>query len=191
MPVAKIGARGIKAMQTKRISGAMIGIVKSLQDDSGQGKILLQFPHLPGGPKSAMAPVAAPLAGKNRGAFFMPEIDDEVLVCFDQGNINHPYIVGFLWNGVDKPPETDPKNRIFLSPGGNTLRFEDGDNAKKVILQSSSGHKVVLDDSASANSITIQTKGNLSVTLSDAQNSITLSGGGRMITMSNGTVQIS
>lgn len=178
-------------MNTKRISGAMVGIVKGLQDDSGQGKILLQFPHLPGGPMSAMAPVAAPLAGKNRGAFFMPELEDEVLVCFDHGNINHPYIVGYLWNGVDKPPETDPKNRVFLSPGGNTIRFEDGDNAKKVIVQSSSGHKVVLDDSASANSITIQTNGKLSVTLSDAQQSITLSGGGRMITMSSGTVQIS
>jgi uncharacterized protein involved in type VI secretion and phage assembly len=138
-----------------------------------------------------MAPVAAPLAGKNRGAFYMPEIEDEVLVCFDQGNINHPYIIGYLWNGVDKPPETDPKNRIFLSPGGNTLRFEDGDNAKKVILQSSSGHKIVLDDTSSADSITLQTRGNLSVTLSDVQNSITLSGGGRIITMSNGTVQIS
>ncbi|HZY71760.1 MAG TPA: phage baseplate assembly protein V [Edaphobacter sp.] len=178
-------------MNSKRIAGAVVGVVKSLKDDSGQGRILLQFPYLPGAPESAMAPVAAPLAGKNRGAFYMPEIEDEVLVCFDQGNINHPYIIGYLWNGVDKPPETDPKNRIFLSPGGNTLRFEDGDNAKKVILQSSSGHKIVLDDTSSADSITLQTRGNLSVTLSDVQNSITLSGGGRMITMSNGTVQIS
>lgn len=178
-------------MTTKRVSGAMIGIVKSLQDDDGQGRIRLEFPHLPGGPKSAMAPVAAPLAGKNRGAFFMPEVNDEVLVCFEQGNINHPYIVGFLWNGVDTPPETDPKNRIFLSPGGNTLRFEDADDAKKVILQSNSGHKVVLDDSASTNSITIETKGKLSVTLDDVKKSITLSGGGRTLTMSNGTVQIS
>jgi uncharacterized protein involved in type VI secretion and phage assembly len=191
MPAAKIRTRGVDAMNTKRISGAMVGIVKSLQDDSGEGKILLQFPHLPGGPKSAMAPVAAPLAGKNRGAFFMPEVDDEVLVCFDQGNINHPYIVGFLWNGVDKPPETDPKNRIFLSPGGNTLRFEDKDDAKKVVLQSNSGHKIVLDDTSSSNSITIQTKGSLSVTLDDVKKSITLSGGGRTITMSDGTVQIS
>lgn len=178
-------------MNSKRIAGAVVGIVKSVQDDSGQGRILLEFPHLPGAPVSAMAPVAAPLAGKNRGAFYMPELEDEALVCFDQGDINHPYIIGYLWNGVDKPPETDPKNRIFLSPGGNTLRFEDGDNAKKVILQSSSGHKIVLDDSSAANSITIQTNGNLSVTLSDAQSSITLSGGGRMITMSSGTVQIS
>jgi len=175
----------------KRISGVVVGIVKSLQDDGGQGRIQLQFPHLPGSPKSAMAPVAAALAGKNRGAFFMPEIDDEVLVSFEQGDINHPYIVGFLWNGVDTPPESDPKNRVLLTPGGHTLRFEDGDKAKKVILQSSSGHKITLDDTQAGQTMTLQTNGNQTVTLNDLQKSITLSGGGRTLTMSNGMVQIS
>lgn len=175
----------------KRVSGVAIGIVRSLQDDGGQGRLQLEFPHLPGSPKSMLAPVAAPLAGKNRGAFFMPEVNDEVLVSFEQGDINHPYIVGFLWNGVDTPPESDPKNRIILTPGGHTLRFEDGDANKKVVLQSSSGHKITLDDTSAGQTMTLQTKGNQSVTLNDVQKSITLSGGGRMITMSNGTVQIS
>jgi uncharacterized protein involved in type VI secretion and phage assembly len=175
----------------KRISGVVVGIVKSLQDDGGQGRIQLQFPHLPGSPKSAMAPVAAALAGKNRGAFFMPEIDDEVLVSFEQGDINHPYIVGFLWNGVDTPPESDPKNRVLLTPGGHTLRFEDGDGSKKVVLQSSSGHKITLDDTQAGQTMTLETKGSQTVTLNDVKQSITLSGGGRMITMSDGMVQIS
>jgi len=175
----------------KRIPGVVVGIVKGLNDDSGQGRILLQFPHFQDGPKSAMAPVAAPLAGNGRGFFCMPELEDEALVVFEQGDVRFPRIIGYTWNGVDKPPEAEPKNRIFLSPGGNTLRFEDKDGAKKVILQSSSGHNIVLDDSSAQNSITIQTKGQLSVTLSDANSSITLSGGGRTLTMSNGTVQIS
>jgi uncharacterized protein involved in type VI secretion and phage assembly len=175
----------------KRISGVVVGIVKGLQDDGGQGRLQLEFPHLPGGPKSAMAPVAAALAGKNRGAFFMPEIDDEVLVAFEQGDINHPYIVGFLWNGVDTPPESDPKNRVLLTPGGHTLRFEDGANTKKVILQSSSGHKITLDDTQAGQTMTLQTNGQQTITLNDLQTSITLSGGGRIITMANGMVQIS
>lgn len=175
----------------KRVSGVVIGIVKSLKDDGGQGRIQLEYPHLPGGPKSSLAPVAAALAGKNRGAFLMPEIDDEVLVSFEQGDINHPYIVGFLWNGKDTPPESDPKNRIILTPGGHTLRFQDGDDTKKVILQSSSGHKITLDDTQGGQTMTLQTNGNQTVTLNDLQKSITLSGGGRIITMANGTVQIS
>lgn len=175
----------------KRVSGVVIGIVKSLKDDGGQGRIQLEFPHLPGSPKSSMAPVAAALAGKNRGAFLMPEVDDEVLVSFEQGDINHPYIVGFLWNGKDTPPESDPKNRVILTPGGHTLRFQDGDDAKKVILQSSSGHKITLDDTQAGQTMTLQTKGNQSVELDDVHQKITVSGGGRIITMANGTVQIS
>src|SRR5262245_47444083 len=121
----------------------------------------------------------------------MPEVNDEVLVSFEQGDVNHPYIVGFLWNGVDKPPETDPKNRIILTPGGHTLRFEDGDNAKKIILQSSSGHKITLDDTAASKTITLETQGNQSVKLNDVEQSITISGGGRLLTMRNGILQIS
>jgi uncharacterized protein involved in type VI secretion and phage assembly len=176
----------------KRISGVMVGIVKDLSDNSGQGRIRLEFPHLPDAPISSMAPVAAAMAGPHRGAFLMPEVGDEVLVSFEQGDINHPYIVGYLWNGVDTPPESDPKNRIVLTPGGHTLRFQDGDGSKKVILQSSSGHKITLDDTAAGQSVTLETSsGNLSITMSDAGQSITLNGGGRSLTMAAGMVQIS
>lgn len=175
----------------KRVSGVISGIVKSLDDPSGEGRIQLEFPHLPGGPASSWAPVAAPLAGNKRGAFFMPELSDEVLVSFEQGDVNHPFIVGFLWNGADKPPESDPKNRVIVTPGGHTLRFEDGDNAKKIILKSSSGHKITLDDTSAGQSITIETNGHQSVKLSDLDQSITLSGGGRTLSMQNGILQIS
>jgi uncharacterized protein involved in type VI secretion and phage assembly len=174
----------------RRIHGVVTAHVKSLNDPDGQGRIELEFRNLPNAPKSALAPVAAPLAGKNRGAFLMPEQDDEVLVSFDQGDFNHPYIVGFLWNGVDKPPESDTKNRVILTPGNHTLRFQDGD-PKKVILKSSYGHSITLDDSSGAEILTLETPNGLSVKLSDADQSITLSGGGRQFKMAGGTVQIS
>ena len=69
----------------------------------------MKFPKLSSSLESAWAPVAAPLAGKQRGAFFMPELGDEVLVAFEDGSFDSPYIIGFLWNGVDMPPETDRK----------------------------------------------------------------------------------
>jgi uncharacterized protein involved in type VI secretion and phage assembly len=171
----------------KRIPGVVSAVVKSLDDPDGQGRVQLEFRHLPDGPASAWAPVAAALAGGGRGAFLMPEIEDEVLVSFDQGDFNHPFVVGFLWNGVDRPPETDPKNRVILTPGGHTLRFEDGDS-KKVILKSSSGNTITLDDSSQK--VTIETKGLLSLVLDDDAQSITLSGGGRSLTMQAGTLRI-
>jgi uncharacterized protein involved in type VI secretion and phage assembly len=169
--------------------GVVVGIVKSFEDPESEGRIQLQFPWLSDTQRSYWAPVAAFHAGKGRGAFFMPELGDEVLVAFEHGDFDHPFVVGFLWNGVDRPPESDTKNRIILTPGGHTLRFEDGNN-KKIILKSNGGHQVVLDDSSSAQSITITTQGNQQMVLSDLNQSIKLQGGGRSIEMSAGMVKI-
>ncbi len=168
--------------------GVAIGIVKSVDDN---GCVQLEYPWLEGSPRSPPAPIAAPLAGKGRGAFFMPEVDDEVLVSFQQGDFDHPFVAGFLWNGVDTAPETDPANRVILTPGGHTLRFEDADNKKKIVIKSAGEHHITIDDDPSKTSITIATKGSRSLELSDAgSGKIVLSGGGRTITMENNAVNI-
>jgi uncharacterized protein involved in type VI secretion and phage assembly len=142
------------------------------------------------GERSGWAPVAAALAGKSRGAFFMPEINDEVLVAFDRGDFSHPFIVGFLWNGVDKPPEQDAKNRVIITPGGHQLRFEDADGGKRIVLKTPNGHTLLLDEDG-GNQIQLKTKsGNQSITLSDQQSSIEISGGTRKITLQGGVVRI-
>ena len=174
----------------KRYPGVVTGIVKNLSDPDGQGRIELQFPWLSDSVRSSWAPVASALAGKERGAFFMPEIDDEVLVAFEHGDINHPFIVGFLWNGVDTPPETTNQNRVIKTPGGHQLRFEDTDGAKKVILKSNGGHHIEIDDSAET--ITIRTNsGNQFIVLNDASNSVTVRGGGRRVDMVGGQIEMS
>jgi uncharacterized protein involved in type VI secretion and phage assembly len=173
----------------KKISGVVIGIVKNLEDPQGQGRIELQFPWLSDTQRSAWAPVAAALAGKNRGAFLMPEVDDEVLVAFEHGDFDHPYIIGFLWNGVDKPPEQTYQNRIIFTPGGHTLRFEDKEGDRRVILRSSTKHEITLDDAGKK--ITVKAaSGKLSITLDDEAQSIELKGGERSLKLADGSVQI-
>jgi uncharacterized protein involved in type VI secretion and phage assembly len=173
----------------KRYPGVVTGIVKDLNDPDGQGRIELQFPWLSDSLRSSWAPVASALAGKERGAFLMPEIDDEVLVAFEHGDINHPFIVGFLWNGVDTPPETTNQNRIIKTPGGHQLRFEDKDGAKKVILKSNGGHQIEINDAAET--ITIKTNsGNQFIVLNDSGQSVTVRGGGRIVEMVNGKIQM-
>lgn len=173
----------------KRYAGVATGIVKNLNDPGGQGRIELQFPWLSDSVSSSWARVASALAGKERGAFLMPEIDDEVLVAFEHGDFNHPYIVGFLWNGVDTPPETTNQNRIIKTPGGHQLRFEDKDGAKKVILKSNGGHQVEINDATET--ITIKTNsGNQFIVLNDAAKSVTVRGGGRVVEMVNGKIQM-
>ncbi|MGZ9233919.1 MAG: phage baseplate assembly protein V [Anaerolineales bacterium] len=168
-------------------NGVTIGIVKEI--DSTLGRIKVEFPLMQPPQRSNWARIASLMGGKKRGAFFMPEIDDEVLLAFDQGDFDHPYVVGFLWNGVDPSPETNPRNRVIVTPGGHTLRFEDTEGAKKVILKSSGEHQIIIDDSEQT--VTVTTKGLQSIVLDDkGSGSIKLQGGGRILEMSNGQVQI-
>ncbi len=173
----------------RTIPGVVTGVVIDVDDPTKVGRVRVKFPWLDAEYRSNWIPVAAPMAGKRRGHFFMPEIEDEVLVSFEQGNFDHPFVVGFLWNGVDTPPETELKNRVILTPGGHTLRFEDGD-AKRLILKSSGGHQIAFDDTPGGQTITLKTKGNLSLTLDDKTSAIELRGGGRRLTMRGGTIEI-
>jgi uncharacterized protein involved in type VI secretion and phage assembly len=121
------------------------------------------------------------MAGKDRGTFFLPEVDDEVLVAFDHGDINHPYVLGSLWNGVDTPPETnaDGKNNIrkIKSRSGHEIIFDDNheQHSEKIEIHTKAGHTIVLDDSAGAEKIEIKDKTeNNKITIDSVQNSINI-----------------
>ena len=171
----------------RRLPGVVIGVVQDRDDPTGQGRVRLTFPWM-GEQVSAWAPVAAPLAGQQRGQWFMPEVGDEALVGFEHGDFNHPFVLGYLWNGVDTPPSAEPTERVIVTPGGHELRFHDTDGSKKVVLKTSAGFCVTLDDAAKT--ISLETPGMISVKLDDTASSLTLSGGGRSITLVGGQVQI-
>jgi len=167
--------------------GVVSGTVQEL--DMANARVKVKFEWLHETYLSNWAPVAMPMSGKKRGMFFMPEIDDQVLVAFEQGDFEFPRVVGFLWNGVDLPPESTNKNRVIVTPGGHTLRFEDTDGAKRIILKSSDNNQVVIDDQEQT--ITVNTRGMQTIVLNGKDGgSITLQGGGRILEMKNGTVQI-
>ena len=95
------------------INGVVIGIVTNV----GEGKVKIKFPWLhekdEDEKESNWARIATAMAGNDKGTFFMPEVGDEVLVAFEQGDFNSPYVIGFLWNGKDKPPEIDIKKKSY------------------------------------------------------------------------------
>ena len=173
---------------TSPIPGVVIGTVKSLDDPTGEGRIELEFPRLPDAHRSAFAAVAAPLAGKERGLFLMPEQDDEVLVAFVHGNFEDPYIVGYLWNGVDKPPRSTPSTRVLVTPGKHMLEFEDDPASLKITLKSAGNHSIEIDDTTGT--ITVRTSGGQQIVLSDMPGSIELRGGGRRLALENGMVVV-
>src|SRR5258708_17092871 len=174
------------------ISGVVVGTVKKVNDPNGEGRVLVQFPWMGGNNERCWETVATLMSGGCCGSWFMPEEEDEVLVAFDHDDVNHPYILGFLWNGKDKPPETSSHKRMIKTVKGHTILWDDTDGSEKIEIVTGGGHRITLDDTSAGESITLKTVGgNQSITLSDVTSSIELQGGGRNLKMSNGLVQIS
>jgi uncharacterized protein involved in type VI secretion and phage assembly len=161
--------------------GVVIGVVTSNQDPEGLGRIKINFPWRVEKDESYWARVVSLMAGKERGIVFYPEVDDEVLVAFEHGDINYPYILGALWNGKDKPPETnsDGKNNIrkIRSRSGHEIIFNDDSTSMqgKVEIHTNAGHKIVLDDSSGQEKIEIIDKtGSNKMTIDSVQNSVNI-----------------
>ncbi|MEG3925647.1 MULTISPECIES: phage baseplate assembly protein V [unclassified Microcoleus] len=166
-----------------RFYGVTVGIVTNNKDEEGLGRVKVKFPWLSETDESYWARVLTPMAGKQRGLYFLPEVDDEVLVAFDRGDISSPYILGGLWNGQDKPPEsnTDGKNnlRVIKSRSGHQIILDDTENAEKITICDGTGkNQIVIDSKNNAISIegekdiSIKAKGKISLESSDGDISI-------------------
>jgi uncharacterized protein involved in type VI secretion and phage assembly len=134
----------------RKMTGVATGIVKSLDDPTGQGRIQLQFPWLADEHRSSWAPVASAMGGKNRGAFLMPELEDEVLVAWEHGDFDHPFIIGFPWNGVDLPPGQDHRDRKIVSKNGHKIQFldstPDGGSLGALIVEDAHGNRITMSN---------------------------------------------
>ena len=160
--------------RTNRVYGVVSGVVTDNHDPEGRARVKISFPWLAEHAGSDWAKVATLMAGKDRGAFFLPEVGDEVLVAFEHGDIHHPYVLGALWNSDDSAPESnsDGKNNIrkIKSRSGHELIFCDDDQGKqeKIELHTKAGHKIVLDDSSTAEKIEIRDKSGANVVIIDS-----------------------
>jgi uncharacterized protein involved in type VI secretion and phage assembly len=162
---------------SEKIFGVVSGIVTNNQDPDKMGRVKVRFPWLSESDESWWARVAAPMAGKGRGAYFLPEVNDEVLVAFDRGDVRFPYVLGALWNGDDAPPadNADGKNsvRVIHSRSGHVIRLDDSDGAEKVEVIDKTGKNRVVIDSAT-NALTVRADGD--VTIESANGKIALKG---------------
>jgi uncharacterized protein involved in type VI secretion and phage assembly len=160
-----------------RIYGVAVGVVTDNKDPDGLGRVKVQFPWLASDAESAWARMATLMAGNDRGSFYLPEVNDEVLVAFEHGDLRYPYVIGALWNGKDKPPETnaDGKNnkRLIKSRSGMTILLDDTSGSEKVVIADKDGqNKIVVE--MTGKKITITSNGDVEV--SAPQGTLTLSG---------------
>jgi uncharacterized protein involved in type VI secretion and phage assembly len=140
-----------------RFDGVTEGIVTEIGDDAHIGRVRVRFPYITDGCQSGWARLSAPWAGRNRGAYFVPEVDDEVLVAFEHGDLRFPYVLGSLWSATDPPQEPDPRRdrRGLRSKSGHLMVFDDGEARESLTLKSKGGRKIVLDDAPSGTKIII------------------------------------
>jgi uncharacterized protein involved in type VI secretion and phage assembly len=162
-----------------RVFGVVVGLVTNNQDPDNMGRVKVKFPWLSDTDESYWARLVTPMAGNDRGLYLLPEVDDEVLVAFEHGDISYPYILGALWNGKDLPPEknNDGKNnkRTLKSRSGHLIRLDDTDGSEKIeIIDKSGSNSIVI--STADNSITITADADLTIKSNNGK--ITLSGNG-------------
>jgi len=156
--LASVFAGQIRQGETEsaRVFEPVIGIVTDNKDPSKLGRVKLKIPVLSDQDATYWCPIVMLGAGKNRGWFFIPEKDDEVLVMFEHGDLNRPLVVGALWNGKDKPPDKNPggnPRRVIKSRQGNKITFDD-ENEKLIFEDGVQKGKITID--SKANKITIE-----------------------------------
>lgn len=162
------------SQQSDRIYGMVVALVTNTKDEAGCGRIKVKFPWLSDQDESCWARVLAPMAGNGFGVYFLPSVGDEVLVGFEHGMIEFPYILGSLWSQKSKPPE--PNN--------------DGKN-NRCMIQSRSGHVIIFDDTEDSEIITIRDKSkNNKIVIDTAKKTITLTAEENLTLEAKGTLSL-
>jgi Rhs element Vgr protein len=160
------------------VSGLQTGIVTALENDpDGEFRIKVRLPLISEAEEGIWARQATLDAGNERGTFFRPEIDDEVLVGFLGDDPRHPVVLGMLHSSAKPAPEEakddnhrkgyvsrekmqlifDDEKKIILleTPGGNKATLSEED--KGIVLEDQNGNKITMDD----NGITIESSKDL------------------------------
>jgi phage baseplate assembly protein V len=175
---------------TGRFLGVAIAVVTNNKDPDGLGRVKVKLPWISEQIESDWSRVVTPMAGAGRGLYCLPEVDDEVLVGFEHGRPDKLYVLGGLWNGRDKPPESnaDGKNdlRTIRSRSGHVIRLTDKAGDEKIeIIDRTAKNSIVI--SAKDNTITIT--GDADVTVQSSNGKLKL--GGREVEISSqGAVKI-
>lgn len=147
-----LSSNGYGTHSSNRWGGVVTALVTNLDDPEKQGRVKLKFPWLADSEESSWARVCTPGVGEAQGGIqWLPEVNDEVLVAFELGDFNHPYVLGGVWNGQNKPPETDVQNgkteiRTIRTRSGHIIRMTDKDGEQKIELIDAQNHTSIIMD---------------------------------------------
>src|ERR1043166_8198907 len=141
-----------QARGTSKLRGVWLGIVVDNKDGSDNPgyRVKIKFPWLNDQETSFWARIAVPMAGPERGTYVLPEIDDQLLVVFEHGDVERPLVIGALWSKKQEPVEVNDsaKNntKLIKSRCGHRIIFDDKQGAEKItIVDKTKKNKIILD----------------------------------------------
>lgn len=176
-------------------TGIYTAVVTNNNDPDKLGRVKVKYPWFSNDVESNWVRVIIPGAGKSRGSFWVPQVNDEVLVAFEHGNFNYPYVLGGLYS-TKYPPMSDigssskdvVTKKVWRSESGHIILMDDAKDSKKIELQTADGHVLTLDDKNKK--IELKTKGGKGIVIDDQGNKITVSGPNTIEIKSNGGITI-
>jgi phage protein D/phage baseplate assembly protein gpV len=140
----------------------VVGVVTNVDDPDDLCRVKVKFPWMSDTDESTWARLAMPMAGPERGLLIIPEVNDEVLIAFEHGDVRFPYVIGALWNGSDAPPMPNSEatsggvvnTRMLKSRSGHVIILDDTDGEEQIIIRDKTEANEIIIDSAE-NTITI------------------------------------
>lgn len=177
--------------------GLVPALVTNAADPQDTGRVKLKFPWLSDTYESDWARTVQPGAGTDRGAVLLPEVNDEVLVGFEQGDLNRPYVLGGLYNGIDKPRKGPVANvdsgsgavnrRAFASRTGHRLELLEAAGGTDAIQLITGDDKLRIELDKQGTKITIHSDGTVLV---EATNGVTVDAGTGDLTMTGRAISL-
>ncbi|MEV7305142.1 VgrG-related protein [Streptomyces microflavus] len=180
-----------------RMPGLAIGVVTDIREGKGQrGWVRLKFPWLDDTYVTDWVRTVQ-WGGNGGGGVFSPEVNDEVLVGFEQGLLDSPYVLGGLYNGIDRPSEHDVplvdktsgkvNRRSLVSRSGNRLELLDTPRGPSGVRLASGNKRleVTLDERKNEIALTVFAPGS-----KRPQSSVTLSSSGITLDAGTGNVEV-
>ncbi|MFC1960317.1 phage baseplate assembly protein V [Chloroflexota bacterium] len=137
---------------TRRWWGVVPAVVTNNTDDTNLGRVKVKYTWAADDAESFWARLAGPGAGNERGLFWVPEVNDEVLVAFGHGNFNQPYVIGSLWSDTIPAPESAAvvdgavEIRTLKTRAGHIIRLTDTAGEEKIeIIDATEDTKIVMN----------------------------------------------
>ena len=150
-----------------QVNGLFPAVVIDNQDPDNLGRVKVRIPRAG---DETWVRIATLMAGNDRGTWFIPDVNDEVLVAFGEGTERHAYVIGGLWSKTSSPPEkmdADNNEKVLRSRNGVKITLDDQSGQENFIVETPAGQKITLKDGPGAieitdsngNSVTLETSG--------------------------------